>query len=258
MTDCAHRSDLRLASRHARSRNLALVDRRHRHSARLRRPGPLIALYLKTVTAKKYEPGASQAPARIGRPLTQCRSAERMIADLLRRSTFPPPGTRVTCGLSGGADSTALVRLAVAAGCEVTAIHVDHGLRPSAVDDQRCARTDCGAARHRVPGRAHRPRRRAEPRGASPGRPPTGARPRCAHGPHGRRPGRDAAARVAAWLGSERPGGDGARADPTDPRPPASRDRCAVRGGGAPVRARSVERRSAVPAQPRPPRAPAA
>jgi tRNA(Ile)-lysidine synthase len=63
-----------------------------------------------------------------------------MIADVLRRSTFPPPGTRVTCGLSGGADSTALVVLAVAAGCEVTAIHVDHGLRPSAVDDQLSAR----------------------------------------------------------------------------------------------------------------------
>ncbi len=62
-----------------------------------------------------------------------------MIADLLQRSTFPASGTPVTCGLSGGADSTALVLLAVAAGCEVTAIHVDHGLRSSAVDDQRCA-----------------------------------------------------------------------------------------------------------------------
>ena len=54
-----------------------------------------------------------------------------MIAELLRRSTFPPAGTAVVCGFSGGADSTALVRLAVAAGCAVTAIHVDHGLRAS-------------------------------------------------------------------------------------------------------------------------------
>jgi len=63
-----------------------------------------------------------------------------MIADLLRRSTFPPAGTPVTCGLSGGADSTALVRLAVAAGCDVKAVHVDHGLRASSATDAECAR----------------------------------------------------------------------------------------------------------------------
>lgn len=50
-------------------------------------------------------------------------------ADLLARCTFPPPGTRVTLGVSGGADSTALLVLAVEAGCVVTAVHVDHGLR---------------------------------------------------------------------------------------------------------------------------------
>jgi tRNA(Ile)-lysidine synthase len=32
-------------------------------------------------------------------------------------------------GVSGGADSTALLALAVEAGCRVTAVHVDHGLR---------------------------------------------------------------------------------------------------------------------------------
>lgn len=32
--------------------------------------------------------------------------------------------------MSGGADSTALLLLAVDAGCDVTAVHVDHGLRP--------------------------------------------------------------------------------------------------------------------------------
>jgi tRNA(Ile)-lysidine synthase len=50
---------------------------------------------------------------------------------LLARCTFPSPGTPVTCAFSGGADSTALVVLAQAAGCSVTAVHVDHGLRPS-------------------------------------------------------------------------------------------------------------------------------
>ncbi len=46
----------------------------------------------------------------------------------------------MVCGLSGGADSTALVVLALAAGCDVTAVHVHHGLRPSAELDAQCAR----------------------------------------------------------------------------------------------------------------------
>ena len=55
-------------------------------------------------------------------------SAELRVA-LLARSNFPAPGTEVTCAVSGGADSLALLVLAVAAGCRVTAAHVDHGLR---------------------------------------------------------------------------------------------------------------------------------
>ena len=51
--------------------------------------------------------------------------------DLLPRCTFPSAGSTVTCAFSGGADSTALIILAVAAGLEVTALHVDHGLRPT-------------------------------------------------------------------------------------------------------------------------------
>jgi tRNA(Ile)-lysidine synthase len=49
---------------------------------------------------------------------------------LLRRCTFPTAGTAVTCAVSGGADSLALLALATAAGCRTTAVHVDHGLRP--------------------------------------------------------------------------------------------------------------------------------
>ncbi len=48
---------------------------------------------------------------------------------LLGRCTFPAPGTPLVCGVSGGADSLALLVLAVASGCRVTAVHVDHGLR---------------------------------------------------------------------------------------------------------------------------------
>src|SRR5690606_34240525 len=43
--------------------------------------------------------------------------------------SFPPAGTPVACAVSGGADSLALLVLAVDAGCRVTAVHVDHGLR---------------------------------------------------------------------------------------------------------------------------------
>jgi tRNA(Ile)-lysidine synthase len=57
------------------------------------------------------------------------------IARLLPRCTFPAPGTPVTCAVSGGADSLALLVLAGAAGCRVTAVHVDHGLRPESASE---------------------------------------------------------------------------------------------------------------------------
>jgi tRNA(Ile)-lysidine synthase len=59
----------------------------------------------------------------------------RLLDDLLARCTFPPPGAAVTCAFSGGPDSTALLALAKAAGCEVTAIHVDHQLRPTSAGE---------------------------------------------------------------------------------------------------------------------------
>ncbi|MGO9456271.1 MAG: hypoxanthine phosphoribosyltransferase [Acidimicrobiales bacterium] len=48
----------------------------------------------------------------------------------LGRCTFPAPGTELVCAVSGGPDSLALLVLAAAAGLAVTAVHVDHGLRP--------------------------------------------------------------------------------------------------------------------------------
>jgi tRNA(Ile)-lysidine synthase len=51
------------------------------------------------------------------------------VAELLRRCDFPPVGTPVTCAVSGGPDSLALLVLACGAGLDVTAVHVDHGLR---------------------------------------------------------------------------------------------------------------------------------
>jgi tRNA(Ile)-lysidine synthase len=76
-------------------------------------------------------------------------------ADLLRRCTFPPPGTPLTCAVSGGPDSLALLLLAAAAGCDVTAVHVDHGLRPGSAREadvvaKVAARVGARAERRRV------------------------------------------------------------------------------------------------------------
>ena len=94
---------------------------------------------------------------------------------LLVRCTFPVPGTAVACGLSGGPDSSALVALATAAGLEVTAWHVDHGLRPSARADAEAARGiaarfGAGFELRRVRGGAG-----TQPRGPGPNRPLRGA-----------------------------------------------------------------------------------
>ncbi len=63
-----------------------------------------------------------------------------LVTSLLTRCCFPRPGTPLVCGVSGGADSLALLVLAVASGCVVTAVHVDHGLRPgSAGEAERVA-----------------------------------------------------------------------------------------------------------------------
>ena len=53
-----------------------------------------------------------------------------VVVDLLPRCGFPPRGSVLNCAVSGGPDSLALLVLAVATGCRVTATHVDHGLRP--------------------------------------------------------------------------------------------------------------------------------
>ncbi len=66
------------------------------------------------------------------------------IAALLARCTFPAPGAALVCGVSGGPDSLALLVLAVASGCAVTAVHVDHGLRAGSAEE---AGVVAGAAR---------------------------------------------------------------------------------------------------------------
>lgn len=57
------------------------------------------------------------------------------VVRLLERCDFPPAGTDVVCGVSGGADSVALLALAVEAGLRAVAVHVDHGVRPGGSDE---------------------------------------------------------------------------------------------------------------------------
>lgn len=104
------------------------------------------------------------------------------LVELLARCTFPPDGSRLDCAVSGGADSLALLVLAVAAGCDVSAWHVDHGLRDGSAaeaDIVRAAAARFGADFHSVaavvePGpnleaRARAARRAALPHGAATG-----------------------------------------------------------------------------------------
>ena len=69
------------------------------------------------------------------------RPRSSLLDELLPRCAFPPSGSSVSCAFSGGADSTALVALALRHGLRVVADHVDHRLRPeSGVEADRAER----------------------------------------------------------------------------------------------------------------------
>lgn len=57
-----------------------------------------------------------------------------ILEGLLPRCRFPDQ-RHLHCAVSGGADSAALLILATVTGAEVTAYHVDHGLRPGSADE---------------------------------------------------------------------------------------------------------------------------
>lgn len=61
-------------------------------------------------------------------------------APLIDRCALPDPGTPVACAVSGGADSLALLLLAVVNGCEPVAHHVDHALREGSDKDAEVVR----------------------------------------------------------------------------------------------------------------------
>lgn len=54
-----------------------------------------------------------------------------------RLDELAPQADRVLAAVSGGADSVALLRGLVGAGCDVVVAHLDHGLRPGSADDAR-------------------------------------------------------------------------------------------------------------------------
>lgn len=61
--------------------------------------------------------------------------------ELLARCHFGEPGSSLRIGVSGGADSLALLLLATAADLRVTAVHVDHGLRAGGAAEVERVRT---------------------------------------------------------------------------------------------------------------------
>lgn len=67
-------------------------------------------------------------------------SARPLVDRLLSTCTLPAPGEPIECAVSGGPDSSALLVLAVAAGCQVTAHHVDHGLRAGSSSEAHTVR----------------------------------------------------------------------------------------------------------------------
>ena len=66
-------------------------------------------------------------------------------APLIGRCSFPEPGEPLACAVSGGADSLALIALAVAADCVAVAHHVDHGLREGSERDVEVVRQAASA-----------------------------------------------------------------------------------------------------------------
>ena len=57
------------------------------------------------------------------------------VRGVIMRNALLEPKQRVIAAVSGGADSSALLALAVRAGRPVHAVHVDHGLRPDSATD---------------------------------------------------------------------------------------------------------------------------
>src|SRR4051794_28915655 len=69
--------------------------------------------------------------------------SERSLLDRVRATGLPEPGRPVVVLLSGGRDSVCLLDVAVALGAQVTALHVNYGLRDEADGDQALCEELC-------------------------------------------------------------------------------------------------------------------
>jgi tRNA(Ile)-lysidine synthase len=65
------------------------------------------------------------------------------VLEIARASGLVPAGEPLLVMLSGGADSVCLLDVAVRLGARVNALHVNHGLRPEAADDESFCRVLC-------------------------------------------------------------------------------------------------------------------
>jgi tRNA(Ile)-lysidine synthase len=88
-------------------------------------------------------------------PPSPAGDLDALVASLLPRCGFAPADRPIVCAVSGGADSLALLVLATAGHEDVTAVHVDHGIRPGGTDEaevvrQAAARLGAGFRSERV------------------------------------------------------------------------------------------------------------
>src|SRR5919204_53853 len=74
------------------------------------------------------------------------------VETFIRAHELIPPGGAVTCLVSGGADSTCLWHALRGLGYDVSALHVNHGLRPDADDVARLCAERFGAEVVDAPG----------------------------------------------------------------------------------------------------------
>lgn len=72
---------------------------------------------------------------------------ENKVYDFIRANNMIDPGSTVLAGFSGGADSTALMltlcSLSKVLNIKLVAVHVNHGIREEAIEDETFVKNFC-------------------------------------------------------------------------------------------------------------------